>query len=63
MWEGIRMIKKGKHDKRFEQKNGMLMVHSDCFFFFRLMCFLVCFCLFLLLLLLFVSVERVDGNS
>lgn len=34
MWEGIRMIKKGKHDKRFEQKNGMLMVHSDCFFFF-----------------------------
>lgn len=50
--------------KGLNKKNGMLMVHSDCFFFFfRLMCFLVCFCLFLLLLLLFVSVERVDGNS
>lgn len=49
--------------KGLNKKNGMLMVHSDCFFFFRLMCFMVCFCLFLLLLLLFVSVERVDGNS
>ena len=59
--------KKGKHDKRFEQKRWDIDGSQwlCCFFLLLLICFLVCFCLFLLLLLLllFVSAERVDGNS